>query len=113
VGVTAPRAISAQQVPDALGQGDAQRLPRLDQGDDALATAKKELFENNVLAESLLDKLGQQVTLLEVATQASYAGPRNHTGARAELGAVAGEIVEIVQVFDGLNRYQFRADPKL
>jgi hypothetical protein len=30
-----------------------------------------------------------------------------------QLKVVAGEIVEIVQVFDGFNRYRFRADPTL
>jgi hypothetical protein len=79
----------------------------------ALATAEKELFENNGLAGSLLEELGAQVTLLEEATQAAFAGRRGHTGARAQLKVVVGEIVEIVQVFDGFNRFRFRADPKL
>ena len=54
----------------------------------ALATAEKELFENNGLAGTLLEELGAQVTLLEEATQAAFAGRRGHTGARAQLKVV-------------------------
>jgi hypothetical protein len=60
---------------------------RFDQSDDFLATAEK-------------------VTLLEESTQAAFAGRRGHTGARAELKVAAGEIVEIVQVLDGVNRFR-------
>jgi hypothetical protein len=79
----------------------------------ALATAEKELFENNGLAGALLEDISGQVALIEEATQASFAGRRGHVGARAELKVVATEIVEIVKVLDGFNRYQFRAEPKL
>jgi hypothetical protein len=41
------------------------------------------------------------------------AGRQAHVGARAELRAVADEIVQIVRVMDGLNRYRFKNDPNL
>jgi hypothetical protein len=79
----------------------------------ALAAEEKELFENNGLAGALLEELGKQVAQLEEATQASIGGRRGHIGARAELKVVAGEIVEIVKVLDGYNRFRFRTEPKL
>ena len=40
-------------------------------------------------------------------------GRRANLGASAELTAVADEVVQIVQVMDGLNRYRFMGDSEL
>jgi hypothetical protein len=36
-----------------------------------------------------------------------------HIGARADLIAVARELVELAGVLDGINRFRFRNDPEL
>ena len=46
--------------------------------------------------------------------EGASAGSRQaHVGASAELGAVADEVVQVVRVMDGLNRYRFLTDPEL
>ena len=40
-------------------------------------------------------------------------GRRMHIGAGVELDVVADEVVEIVRVIDGLNRFRFAGDPDL
>ena len=37
-------------------------------------------------------------------------GRRTHVGASAELGALADEVVQVVKLLDGLNRFRFAKD---
>lgn len=46
----------------------------------------------------------------DAAVEQGLAGRQAHVGAGAELHAVANEIVQIVRVMDGLNRYRFGQD---
>jgi hypothetical protein len=39
--------------------------------------------------------------------------PAGHIGAAADLQAIAGDVVQIVRLFDGLNRFRFAAEPDL
>jgi hypothetical protein len=79
----------------------------------AQAEAERELFVRSGLAEELFDELGRAVGQFEEAAQALFAARRQHTGARADLRSVAGEILEVVGMFDGLNRFRFRSNPEL
>ena len=40
-------------------------------------------------------------------------GRRVHIGARVEVDVVADEVVQILRVVDGLNRFRFAGDPDL
>ena len=76
----------------------------------AKATEERELFVRKGLGEKLLEELGQLVTQFEAATDSVHSGRRDHVGARADLGTVTDEIVEQVNLLDGLNRHRFRDD---
>jgi hypothetical protein len=40
-------------------------------------------------------------------------GRRGHVGARAELDAVSDEVMQLVEMLDGLNRYRFAREAEL
>jgi len=50
---------------------------------------------------------------LKSLSEAANAGRRDHVGARADLTAVADEIMEVVRLLDGLNRARFASTPDL
>jgi hypothetical protein len=79
----------------------------------AEAQGQKELLVKHGLVESVLDDLVQTLDQFDSALERGGAGRQAHVGARAELRAVADEIVQIVRVMDGLNRYRFKGDPNL
>lgn len=87
-------------------QTDARRL--LERG-----TAERELLVKHGLAESLLDDLAAAITEFERSVVESAEALRQHVGASAELEKVAGEVMAIVDVLDGLNRYRFGSDGEL
>ncbi len=43
----------------------------------------------------------------------SNEGRRDHVGARAELKAVSDELMQLVEMLDGLNRYRFCGNAEL
>jgi hypothetical protein len=65
------------------------------------------------LVESVLDGLVQALDQFDAAVQNGGVGRQAHVGASAELDAVADEVVQIVNVMDGLNRYRFASDAEL
>lgn len=74
------------------------------------AQARKELLVRYGLSEPLLESLEQALDQFDEALDAGNAGRRAHVGARAELDAVLAEVVQLVHVMDGLNRYRFAKD---
>jgi len=78
----------------------------------AKATEERELLVRKGLGEKLLEELGQLVTQFEATTDSVHSGRRAHVGARADLGTVTDEIIEQVNLLDGLNRQRFRDDPE-
>ena len=62
---------------------------------------------------SVLDDLSAALLDLEKTLETSRVGRRLHTGASAELHAIAAEIVERVRLLDGLVRYRFGDDAQL
>jgi hypothetical protein len=76
----------------------------------AKATEERELFVKKGLGETLLEELGQLVTQFDAETDSVHSSRRAHVGARADLGTVSDEIVEQVNLLDGLNRQRFRDD---
>lgn len=75
--------------------------------------ANKDLFVSLGLSEAMLDELGRAVTQFEDATEIGNAGRGGHIGARADLEAVASELLELVELLNTFNRYRFRDDPEL
>lgn len=79
----------------------------------AEAQNQKEALVKHGLVETVLENLTQALDQFDVALERGSAGRQAHVGASAELHAVADEIVQVVRVMDGLNRYRFMNDAEL
>lgn len=77
------------------------------------ASARRDLLLQHGMAATLLDDLTAALTQYDAAVEQAQAGRRTHVGAAAELEAVAAEIMDLVRLFDGLNRYRFRENADL
>ncbi len=75
--------------------------------------AERELLVKYGLAEKLLDDLETAVDDLDASVVDSNQGRRAHVGARAELKAVSDEVMRLVRLLDGLNRYRFSGNAEL
>jgi hypothetical protein len=76
----------------------------------AEAQTHKDILVKYGLAESVLENFLQALDRFDDAVEQGQEGRRAHVGASAELQSVADEIVQIVRVMDGLNRYRFMND---
>jgi hypothetical protein len=79
----------------------------------AEAESQKEVLVKHGLVEAVLESLVQALDQFDAAVENGSAGRQAHVGASAELGAVADEVVQIVNVMDGLNRYRFAKEGEL
>jgi hypothetical protein len=79
----------------------------------AEAHQQKDLLIKHGLHERVLGSLAQSLDWFDQAVEQGSQGRRVHVGASAELDAVADEIVQIVRLIDGLNRFRFAQDPDL
>jgi hypothetical protein len=79
----------------------------------AEAQTQKDVLVKHGLAETVLDNLIQNLDQFDSAVENGAGGRQAHVGASAELMAVADEVVQIVRVMDGLNRYRFIGAPEL
>ncbi len=96
------------------------RIPHINSGKLAFLTATRgmvaeakaheELFLKHGLEPTLLADLAKALDQFEAWQEEAHAGRRAHTGARAELVEVMGEIMEFIHLLDGLHRYRFRSD---
>jgi hypothetical protein len=74
------------------------------------ARVQKELLVGHGLSEPLLDGLAQALDQADEAMDQAVAGRQAHVGAGAELAAVVQEVMQVVNVMDGLNRFRFASD---
>ncbi|HXH05350.1 MAG TPA: hypothetical protein VNI83_02050 [Vicinamibacterales bacterium] len=72
--------------------------------------ADRDLLAQYGLAERLLDDLAAALDEFDASVAESGRARQEHVGARAELEAVGDEIMRIVDLLDGLNRYRFGGD---
>jgi hypothetical protein len=79
----------------------------------AEAQRQKELLIKHGLVERVLDSLAQSLDQFDLAVEQADQGRRIHIGASADLDVVADEVVQIVRVIDGLNRFRFANDADL
>jgi len=79
----------------------------------AEAAAQKAIFVRDGMPETFLEDLAKALSEYEAAGNELNAGMALHIGARADLEAVAAEIMQIVKRLDGINRYRFRGDAEL
>lgn len=74
------------------------------------AQAQKVLLVSHGLSEPLLDGLVLALDQFDEAMDQAAAGRHAHVGAGADLEAVVQEVVQVVSVMDGLNRFRFAND---
>jgi hypothetical protein len=77
------------------------------------AVSRRDLLLEQGMATSLIDDLTAALKQYDAVVEQAQAGRRTHIGAAAELAAVAAEIMDLVGLFDGLNRYRFRGEADL
>lgn len=70
----------------------------------------RELLARYGMPESFLSDLAGALDRFEQALKEKHAGRAAHVGARAELEAVATDIMLVVHQLDALNQYHFRND---
>jgi hypothetical protein len=61
----------------------------------------------------MLDELDAAVKEFDASLQESDDGKQSHVAARAEMKALTDEIMRLVGILDGFNRYRFHHDPEL
>lgn len=76
----------------------------------ATGSTHSELLTRFGMPESFLADLGAALDRFEQSLNEKHNGRAAHVGARAELDAVAAEIMLIVRQLDALNRFRFRTD---
>jgi hypothetical protein len=109
--------VATREVPDLAGKFVLTRAPRAYRSFRALAgtmvaeaQTQKELLVKHGLADTVLDSLVQSLDQFDRAIAEGTDALRAHVSARAELDVLGDEVVDIVQVMDGLNRFRFADD---
>jgi hypothetical protein len=77
------------------------------------ASAARERFIANGMTELFLTDLGEALDQYDAAVEDARQARIGHVGARADLEAVTEELMELVALLDGLNRYRFRHNAEL
>ncbi len=76
----------------------------------AEALTHKELLVKHGLVDSVLESLAQSLAEFDQAIEQGTEARRLHVAASAELDTVAEEIIQVVRIMDGQNRYRFASD---
>jgi hypothetical protein len=111
---------AGREVPELVQKFDLPRVPQRNLGFSTVARTMfeeaqrhKDMLIKHGLVEQMLDSLGQSLDQFDDVVQHGAEGRRVHIGARANLEVVADEVVQIVKILDGYNRYRFIAQPDL
>lgn len=90
------------------GAFQAQAHKLLDQG-----LARKDLLVECGLSPALLDDLKATLDQFDASVAATNDGLLGHVMASAALKLVSDELMQIVAIMDGINRYRFEGQPEL
>lgn len=82
-------------------------------GMEAETVSRKELLAKHGLSETVLQGLTEALNEFEAVSNQGSQGRAAHIAASFELDAVADEVVQVVKVMDGLNRFRFARDGEL
>ena len=96
--------------PHNITNSSFQNLSRklLEQG-----VAQKEVLVKHGLSDKLLDDLTAAVADFDASVAETNGGLNDHVLAGAELRRVSDEIMQLVAMMDGVNRYRFEREPQL
>ena len=75
--------------------------------------AERELLLKHGLAATLLDELSAAIDQFDASVAETSNGTLSHVVARAELEELSDEVMRLVGMLDGINRYRFERDPQL
>ena len=75
--------------------------------------AERELLVKHGLSDTLLGDLAAAVAEFDASVAETNTGRQDHILAGAELRTVSEELVQLVEMMDGLNRYRFQKEPQL
>jgi hypothetical protein len=75
--------------------------------------AQRELLLKHGLGETLLDDLRQAVDELDASVEETVASKQRHILARSELRTLSDQVMQLVGILDGINRYRFAREPQL
>jgi hypothetical protein len=75
--------------------------------------AERELLVKHGLSDTLLGDLAAAVAEFDASVAETNSGRQDHILAGAELRTVSEEVVQLVGMMDGLNRYRFQKEPQL
>ena len=78
-----------------------------------LARANQELLVKHGLSATLLDGLDAAIKEFDASLQETDDGKQSHVAARAEMKTLSDEIMRLVGMLDGFNRYRFHLDREL
>jgi hypothetical protein len=74
---------------------------------------EKELLVKHGLSDKLLDDLSAAIDEFDASVAETNGGKQDHVLARAELEMLSDEVMQLVGMLDGINRYRFDRDPQL
>ncbi len=77
------------------------------------ARANQDPLVKHGLSATLLDELDAAVKEFDASLQETDDGKQSHVSARAEMKTLCDEIMRLVGMLDGFNRYRFHHDPEL
>ena len=75
--------------------------------------AEQEVLIKHGLADKLLEDLAAAVDEFDGSVARANEARRGHVGAVAELQAVSDEVMQLVEMLDGLNRYRLAGNAEL
>jgi hypothetical protein len=81
-------------------------------GIQAEAQSRRELLVKYGLVDAVLEGLGHALDEFDAAVEQGAHGRQAHVGASSDLEAVASEVVQVVNVMDGMNRFRFAGQPE-
>jgi hypothetical protein len=81
-------------------------------GMEAEAENRKELLVKHGLSEPVLQALAVALDQFDTVVEQGSHGRLAHVGASAELDTVADEVMQVVKVMNGLNRFRFANAPE-
>jgi hypothetical protein len=75
--------------------------------------AERELLVKHGLSDTLLGDLAAAVAEFDASVAETNSGRQDHILAGAELRTVSDEVLQLVAMMDGINRYRFQKEPQL
>jgi hypothetical protein len=111
VGSEAPAVAEKFGIPNSNATHTAFRTSASEMLD--LARANQDLLVKHGLSATLLDGLDAAIKEFDASLQETDDGKQSHVAARAEMKTLSDEIMRLVGMLDGFNRYRFHLDPEL